>query len=467
MTTGVIPLSDQTSQINIQAKRGLADSGHYFRYMAEFIGLTAADILAVRQTKPIIEKSLSKIVGEFYEHLLSYPPTRKFFLKRDGSLDIEYIELRMRHLSNFWIRTSDAVFDDDYARYVDYVGRAHTSHGADPHIYIAERYVIGQVGFMQRAIKQVIVDELHGRDDQLEHRATAAWDKLMMVLLEMLSRAYSTEREEETFDPLVPVDQVMVARLATHAYEHEFCQVDLTRTKNILIGKAAEIPDGDRKIVKVDSVSIGVFHHKGQWYALRNSCLHRGGPIATGDLSGDTLVCPWHGYQYDLKNGELIADPSAKLAMYPVVEQNGEVYLMLPDEDEEGHHHDFSSSMEGESIKGLSERGEQSHKLAENEFWLADVTPGNMKQLFVQGETIAVYNVDGRYFATQSLCTHTGGELTEGDLEGIVVRCPVHSSEFRIDDGMVIRGPARKTLKTYRVTSDEAIGRIEEHAEGV
>jgi hypothetical protein len=41
----------------------------------------------------------------------------------------------MRHLSNFWLRTADAVFDDDYARYVDYVGRAHTARGADPNIY--------------------------------------------------------------------------------------------------------------------------------------------------------------------------------------------------------------------------------------------------------------------------------------------------------------------------------------------
>jgi len=54
----------------------------------------------------------------------------------------------MRHQTNFWLRTSEGVFDDEYAQYVDYVGRAHTAHGADPNIYIAERYVIGMVGFV-------------------------------------------------------------------------------------------------------------------------------------------------------------------------------------------------------------------------------------------------------------------------------------------------------------------------------
>jgi len=86
---------------------------------------------------------------------------------------------------------------------VDYVGRAHTSHGADPSIYIPERYVIGQVGFVQHAINKALVEELHPVDEGLGHAAEDAWSKLMMVLLEMLARAYGNEREAETFDPLL------------------------------------------------------------------------------------------------------------------------------------------------------------------------------------------------------------------------------------------------------------------------
>jgi nitrite reductase (NADH) small subunit len=445
-------MGDQPIQIDVQKKRGAADSGPYFRYMAEFVGLSDDDIQVIRQTKPVIEEHLPKIVTEFYDHLLRYPPTRKFFLKRDGSLDYDYIEMRMRHLSNFWVRTADAVFDDDYARYIDYVGRAHTSHGADPHIYIAERYVIGQVGFMQRAINHVLMQELHEKSTGIEHQAVEAWDKLMMVLLEMLARAYSDEREEEQYDPIVPVDQMMVSRLATHAYEHEFCIDEFTQTKAVLVAPVDDIPNGERKIVKVGNITIGVFHHEGQWYAIRNSCLHRGGPVATGELANGTITCPWHGYEYNITTGELLADPSARLPMYPVAVQKGEVFIMVPDDSSEDHSHDFSSPHDKPAPR---------HELAANEFSVAEVGVGRMKLVHLGEDSVAVYHVGDNFYATESLCPHMNGELTEGFLEGDIIRCPIHSSRFRVEDGSNVSGPARRPLKSYRVILEGEIGRVE------
>ncbi len=145
---------------NMASKQGAEDAGRYFSYMAEFVGFTADDAKIIRQTKPFIENHIPEIVAAFYDHLLRYPPTRQLFLKKDGTLDHDYLQLRMRHLTNFWLRTADGVFDDEFARYIDYVGRAHTSHGADPNIYIAERYVIGQVGFIQHAISDALSKEL-------------------------------------------------------------------------------------------------------------------------------------------------------------------------------------------------------------------------------------------------------------------------------------------------------------------
>ncbi|HEX7594330.1 MAG TPA: protoglobin family protein [Anaerolineae bacterium] len=202
---------DEQANLQTKAKRGAEDSPRYFKYMADFVGFSKTDGETIQRAAPAIEKHLPEIVAKFYAHLLRYPPTRKFFLKKDGSIDQEYVELRMRHLTNFWLRTAGGVYDEDYARYVDYVGRAHTAHGADPGIYIAERYVIGQVGFMQHAISDAITRELRHVDEELETNAIEAWDKLMMVILEMLSRAYGAEREAETFDALVTVDQDAVA----------------------------------------------------------------------------------------------------------------------------------------------------------------------------------------------------------------------------------------------------------------
>ncbi len=108
-------------QANLQTKAqaGAKDSDRYFKYMADFVGLSQGDINASRQTAPIIEHQLPEIVAEFYSHLLRYPPTRQFFLRNDGLFDQEYVELRMRQLTNFWLRAAQSNFDDEFACYVD------------------------------------------------------------------------------------------------------------------------------------------------------------------------------------------------------------------------------------------------------------------------------------------------------------------------------------------------------------
>jgi len=327
MTTAMTP--------DVTAKRGAADSGPYFRHMAEFVGFTQQDAAAIKESGLIIEKYLPEIVAQFYTHLLRYPPTREHFLRPDGTIDQEYLQLRMHHLTNFWRRTASGEYDDGYAQYVDYVGRAHTQHGADPKIYIAERYVIGQVGFMQHAISQALTQELHEIDPDLEMRALRAWNLLMMVILEMLSRAYADEHEVEPHGTEANINHQTVFSLAVETYELGLGMRMPIGTKEVVVGAVDEIPEGERKIIQVDApdngaLSIGVFHHQGHWYALRNSCLHQRGPVCTGTLKGNVLTCPWHGFQYDVTNGQFLADPSAKLASYPVQIRDGLVVLEIP-----------------------------------------------------------------------------------------------------------------------------------------
>lgn len=313
-----------------QAVEVSAESGRYFKYVAEFIGFTSEDAKTVRRTKPIIEKHVGEIVDKFYVHLLRYPPTRKFFLKPDGSIDQPYLEMRMRHQANFWLRTADAVFDDEYASYIDYVGRAHTSRGADPKIYIAERYVIGQVGFMSHAVAVAITQELRHVDEEFETAALEAWNKLMMLLLEMLARAYGHERDAEEFEPLVNVDEQSVEQLSNEAVRLEVDKDKAVPRKQVRVAHVHEIPDGERKLVKVGELSIGIFHHNGGWYALCNQCLHRGGPVATGALQGDIITCPWHGFQYNVTSGQLLVDPNARLDTFPVVVVDDEIHVLIP-----------------------------------------------------------------------------------------------------------------------------------------
>ena len=95
--------------------------------------------------------------------------------------------------------------------------------------------------------------------------------------------------------------------------------------------------------------------------------------------------------------------------------------------------------------------------LKAGEFRLSDVPPG---ATLVVG-TVAVFNVAGRLCATQAKCTHRGGPLNEGTLDGSTVTCPWHGSQFNVCTGAVLRGPAKDPLETHRVSVEGHTGRVE------
>src|SRR4029077_675637 len=73
----------------------------------------------------------------------------------------------------------------------------------------------------------------------------------------------------------------------------------------------------------------------------------------------------------------------------------------------------------------------------------------------------AVFNVAGGFCATQAKCTHRGGPLNEGKLDGSTVTCPWHGTQYNVCTGAVLRGPATEPVKTYRVIVEGEIGRVE------
>ena len=95
--------------------------------------------------------------------------------------------------------------------------------------------------------------------------------------------------------------------------------------------------------------------------------------------------------------------------------------------------------------------------LKDNEFRVSEVPPGSARLV----GNMAVFNVAGRYCATQAKCTHRQGPLSEGTLDGSTVTCPWHGSQFDVCTGAVLRGPARDPIKTCQVTVEGEIGRIE------
>lgn len=117
---------------------------------------------------------------------------------------------------------------------------------------------------------------------------------------------------------------------------------------DVFVAKAAQFPDGERRIVSHDGREIGVFHWKGEFFAYDNLCVHQGGPACEGVMMhkvedvfgpdrtwhgqkfGDAMhfVCPWHGYEYDLRTGECAADRRLKLKSYNVVQRGEDVYVV-------------------------------------------------------------------------------------------------------------------------------------------
>lgn len=74
---------------------------------------------------------------------------------------------------------------------------------------------------------------------------------------------------------------------------------------------------------------------------------------------------------------------------------------------------------------------------------------------------VAVFSVGGNFCATQAQCTHRGGPLNEGKLEGSTVTCPWHGTQYNVCTGAVLRGPATEPVKTYRVIVEGEIGSVE------
>jgi nitrite reductase/ring-hydroxylating ferredoxin subunit len=109
-----------------------------------------------------------------------------------------------------------------------------------------------------------------------------------------------------------------------------------------------EIPEPGGVMVDIGDREIGVFRHEARVYAYDNRCIHQGGPVCSGELVGATrreldaggqaigdvldehqmrLVCPWHGWEYDLATGEAAHDRRRRLRSFPVTVEAGVVYV--------------------------------------------------------------------------------------------------------------------------------------------
>jgi 3-phenylpropionate/trans-cinnamate dioxygenase ferredoxin subunit len=80
-----------------------------------------------------------------------------------------------------------------------------------------------------------------------------------------------------------------------------------------------------------------------------------------------------------------------------------------------------------------------------------DIPVGGKKLAEIDGIPVAIFNVDGVFYAIEDVCTHDGGNLVEGDLMGNEIECPRHGARFDVRTGAATKMPAFEPVPTYTV----------------
>jgi nitrite reductase/ring-hydroxylating ferredoxin subunit len=120
---------------------------------------------------------------------------------------------------------------------------------------------------------------------------------------------------------------------------------------DVVIGRADAFPDPGRKVVEIDGIAVGVFCRNGKFTAYENVCPHMGGPVCRGkiiarvqELIADdktslgfafskdqtNIVCPWHGYEFDIGTGGHQGNRRLRLLPVKIVVAAGDLVVTLP-----------------------------------------------------------------------------------------------------------------------------------------
>jgi len=91
--------------------------------------------------------------------------------------------------------------------------------------------------------------------------------------------------------------------------------------------KIGDVAPGTIHEIAVAGKAVALANVGGKYYAINNSCLHRGGPLGQGPLEGTIVTCPWHGWEYDVTTGKIKQNPSAGVDCYSVEVRGEEVFV--------------------------------------------------------------------------------------------------------------------------------------------
>lgn len=97
----------------------------------------------------------------------------------------------------------------------------------------------------------------------------------------------------------------------------------------VRVAGTADVKPGSGIVAEVNGKAIAVFNLGDAFYAIDNTCTHRGGPLGEGDVEGDVVSCPWHGWQFNIKTGACPTNPSAKVTVYETKVESTDIKVRL------------------------------------------------------------------------------------------------------------------------------------------
>ena len=97
----------------------------------------------------------------------------------------------------------------------------------------------------------------------------------------------------------------------------------------VRVAGTADVEPGHGIVAEVSGKTLAVFNVDGTFHVMDNTCLHRGGPLGEGDVEGEVVTCPWHGWQYNVKTGGCVNNPAVKVETYQVKVEGTDVKVLL------------------------------------------------------------------------------------------------------------------------------------------
>ena len=99
--------------------------------------------------------------------------------------------------------------------------------------------------------------------------------------------------------------------------------------RRVKVAAIGDVPAGEGRVVEAEGKTVALFNVDGSYYAIDNTCAHRGGPLGEGDLDDRVVTCPWHAWRWDVTTGANTNNPAVRVDCFPVTVEAGSIFVSL------------------------------------------------------------------------------------------------------------------------------------------